>query len=173
MRARIVSQYIRMRWTKRSRGARAATVRNQIPWGVRLPVDVLESDTHTTHALQASEDNGFKIERRENSVNGDGSGTFQIGHLRVELEDAGVRVHFRYTDSEHVRTHRNLDEEVALLTPGRWTRVVWNERFSHLHEGYWWYEQAIVNVAFVDVPEADIFVSGQPVCEYVQLVKLF
>ncbi len=68
-----------------------------------------------------------------------------------------------------------LNEEAFLLEPGKYGRIVWNERCADYDTGSWYYQLHIYNILLFKrgVPPADILLTRQPDYEYKQLADLY
>ena len=181
MAPRTVAQYIRVIWTKASRGNPAASRRNAVPQAFELPADILESAEPTqVHALQVRELNDFVPARKADRWAGDGSQLLRIGCACIALEATGLHLWYEYDEAHAGRPFRryydatgtltSVKKDVGLLSPGEWARIQWNGRFL-LHAD-WWYELCTVNVAFVEDLSPDFFLTASPAVTYSKLADL-
>jgi hypothetical protein len=176
-------QYIRIFWTKASRGHARASRRNAVPRAFDLPADIIASTEPTpVHAVSVEEANSFLPVRTADIWAGDGSRALRIGCACIAFEATGLRLRFEYDESHGGAPARRrfdaqgtsalLSEDVCLLSPGDWARIEWNGRFVDIDTGSWWYELQTVNVALAEDPSPDLFLTANPTIVYSQLADL-
>ena len=165
MKPMIYVQIIRTHWTKRSRGAPAATSRACVP--LVLPVDVAalrrgqfavaiysfgESDfsrpfDSKMETLELT--NNLRYERGAFTLNWNGQNATTNWHWSAWNVGA---------PQPKFLVPRAGRMEVAL---DNWVRLRWHGRFSDQDTGKWWYEQTVVNVARCD-ENLNVDFSGEP-----------
>ncbi len=167
-------QIIRIRWTKRSRGAPAATSRAKVPWNVAGVADIkrgwLTIKTHNFGEPDFSAPQASQIELRELA----NSSHFEQGafSLRWNGEVAQTSWLWEYWDvgspePNFVTKHLGQFE----IAPDSWVRLHWQGRLTHL-EGDWEYRKTIVNVARCD-RNLNVDFSGKPARSFEWLPQLY
>ncbi|KZM36523.1 hypothetical protein [Oerskovia enterophila] len=140
-------QVVTTRWTKRSRGGDAATVRNATPVAFRLPA----GSAPLVHAVEMHEEHGF---RPVESIGG--PATAETVSLRVREGQLTV---FVPVPAWHAIPPRPRRPPAVRLAPGEWVRWQLNFRFSSLAGMQdWSYWQDTVNVACGPVSR-DVFLG--------------
>ncbi|MEU8545698.1 hypothetical protein AB0C81_01605 [Streptomyces roseoverticillatus] len=146
----IAVQWVRVTWTKRSRGAEAATIRNALPAAFTLPDAAL---LPVVHDVVMPEREGFSA--RE-SLRGQ-------AEKGVRLREAEGRLLVRPPDISSLRAMppRRRRPPAIRLAPGEWLRWQLNHRSSSAAGmADWSYEQKTLNIAYG--PHASDVFLGTP-----------
>lgn len=165
MKPAIHVQIIRTIWTKRSRGAPAATARARVPLWLPVAVAALRRGELTVVTYDFGEPDftqpsDFKIEAREltNDLRFE-QGAFS---LRWNGKSAQTDWHWNYWNVGAPEPHfptRDLGRfEIA---PDSWVRLHWQGRTLCYDEGHWQYQKTVVNVARCDA-DLNVDFSGEP-----------
>ena len=160
-----VVQEITVWWTKRSRSAPGAAVRNAVPEMFDLPFRPATMGRFDVvhHVVLIREWFGF--DHPEETVEGHAvtaGGDFRLGCVRVEPGPDVVEVVYTYDfvcGGAPERTTR--PRPVLRLRAGQWGRVVYNGRFEDRRSGEWLYKKVVANVAHVGGSSGAAF-SGEP-----------
>jgi hypothetical protein len=143
-----VAQWVRVLYTRRSRGAPAAAARNALPIAFRLPFD----DVPVLHEVTMREREGFAIHEELNRRPPSGD------EVRLRLADGRLRLEL--TPSSGGMPLRHRPAPVLSLRPGEWARWQVNYRFVERCTGAWWYRSDTLNLAHGPV-HPDVFL-GRP-----------
>ncbi|MCX2181213.1 hypothetical protein KV205_11820 [Streptomyces sp. SKN60] len=148
----ITAQWVRVSWTKRSRGGPAAALRNGLPAGFALP-----SPTPPTpgfaHAVRLREDDDFRPRAGETTLRDAG--------LVLRDENGRLRVHTNIPLLGGLPPRRRRPPAVR-LEPGQWVRWRLNYRFSSaagVRDWSYWLDT--FNVAYGPVAP-DVFLGEPP-----------
>ncbi len=151
----IVAQFVVVDWTKRSRGAPGAAVRNAVPEAFRLPP--LPPADVVVHDVWADEAGGFVPEEK---LTADAQGRM----FRFAVVDGRVAVRLLSTAVAGYSAW-GTPQVVLRVAPGTWSRVVWNRRYAST-SSEWRYRKFVLNVAWWQgldgPPPLDLFVATAP-----------
>lgn len=151
----VVVQHIRVVWTKASRGAPGAVVRNAVPAAVLIETAPLAPWVfHSVHFLERS---GFKPESQHQFTRE--THRERDRGLLLELLPDGLHVGFRWEPGVG-QPPRHERREAFTLSVGGYARVIVNGRHAP-DEGHW-YTQETYNVVFGDVVDVDTFTARPP-----------
>ncbi|HEX8384642.1 MAG TPA: hypothetical protein VF576_00580 [Rubricoccaceae bacterium] len=160
-----VVQEITVWWTKTSRSAPGAAVRNAVPELYDLPfrpATMARFDV-VHHGVLVREWTGFGDP--EESVEGHAvtpGRPLRLGCVRVEPGPDVVGVVYAYDYACGGAPERTTRPRTVLqLRPGQWGRAVYNGRFEDRGTGEWLYKKVVANVAHVGDPSDAVF-SGVP-----------
>ncbi|MFE9575105.1 hypothetical protein ACFYO1_01865 [Nocardia sp. NPDC006044] len=149
----IVMQWVRTSWTKNSRGAPAATVRNAAPVAFELP-DVGRAIVHEVTMKESSHFHASSTMRDLPPIQP------RMTMEGVSLTQVSGVLHVLPVIPPHWSLpplHRR--PPAARLEPGQWLRWQLNYRFSSLTGmGDWSYHLHTLNLAY-GLPEPDIFLG--------------
>jgi hypothetical protein len=142
----VVAQWVRVYWTKQSRGGHHAARRNALPTAFTLP----QPQAPLTHEVAMHEHDGFEPVISLH----DGVPSRDAVRLR-DIEDQ-VRVELIPTAWGMPRRHRR--PPAVRLPQGQWLRWQINYRFTHQCTGNWLYRSDTLNIAHGPVP-VDVFLT--------------
>ncbi|WKU44648.1 hypothetical protein Q3V23_11490 [Streptomyces sp. VNUA116] len=138
----IAVQWVRVTWTKRSRGAEAATIRNALPLAFVLPeAPFPDAPLPVVHDVVMSEREAFAA--RESL-----RGPAETG---VRLRESGGHLLVRppALSSLQAIPPRRRRPPAVRLAPGEWLRWQLNHRCSSAAGmADWFYEQTTLNIAY-------------------------
>ena len=151
---RLVIQLIHCQWTRASRGAPGATLRNAVPEHLPVPAEILTSPECWQHEVSFAESSNFAPHARLTQLPSDFRST---AGLALERNDDGVLCRFVWgpgigAPEREARTAFNL-------RPQQSGRLCFNGRLSldaHSDRG-WQYQKFVYNIAWVDDCAPDIF----------------
>jgi len=156
----VVAQWVRISWTKASRGGAAATRRNAVP--VAFPLPMIAAPV--LHEVRMSEAEDFEPHSSvTGAVPGESAGLRLVdGLLRVRLEPTPFGMPRRWRRPPAVR-----------LAPGEWVRWQVNYRFSYpaARGGAWTYRLDTLNLAHAAQVPAGILL-GEPTYRVDELAHL-
>ncbi|MCF3104480.1 hypothetical protein IPZ58_23215 [Streptomyces roseoverticillatus] len=134
----IAVQWVRVTWTKRSRGAEAATIRNALPVAFTLPD---AASLPVVHDVVMPEREGFAARESLHGRAERGVRLREIeGHLLVRPPDIS---------SLQAMPPRRRRPPAVRLAPGEWLRWQLNHRCSSAAGmADWFYEQNTLNIAY-------------------------
>ena len=164
----IIIQHIQTTWTKQSRGMPGAAIRNAVPRTLELPIVLGASQKIFIHKIVAHEQDNFRLQQKsEISEESD-----RYWSLSFPEDQDAVQVLFAYSYSQHGQPNRGtFRRPIFKLTAGQWGSMHINGRFTS-YSGQW-YRQHFVNIAHVDNPERNLFLSGKPDFYINKMVHLF
>ncbi|MEW2134193.1 hypothetical protein [Streptomyces sp. NPDC005435] len=146
----ITVQWVKVSWTKESRGGEAAALRNAVPVGFAVP----ELPSRVAHFVHLSERYGFEPRSAERPLR-------EVG-LSLRNEGDRLRVLARVDPMFGLPPRRRRPPAVRLL-PGQWVRWQLNYRFSSaMGMRGWSYWLDTFNIAYGPV-DPDVFLSEPPV----------
>jgi hypothetical protein len=171
----ILIQEIRSVWTKASRGAAAAALRNSVPEVALFPVISSKSMAHQIlhQIIVYGETNDF-AEPLKSEITALASASISIGCVKIKVSSSQIIVAYEYDyksgglPPRHRTPGVNLKEEV-IVEPESWVRIKYNGRFSG---DEWRYEKVVVNVGLFQKYEAGVFYSNDPTSEVTHLAEL-
>ncbi len=173
----IAVQIISTSWTKASRGARLATMRNRIP--KRLPLRLPnEIPNLLWHSVAYSERNEFSDPIAVRVSTTCENNRFGCRNAEIQLHDNSATLIYRYQTGAPARQFFDktgtyvAPEHIIEIPLNCWASIEYNGRFSCIDTGNWWYEHAVVNVAVGDIVSANVFMTTQPIEHYTQLAHL-
>ncbi len=172
--ALLVIQEICTEWTKASRGAPRATLRNAVPENVVLS-DASRGNCGSAglyHRLCYGEWNDFSspVESLANVELGE---EMLFGCVRIYPLEDPPRVVFAYDMAHGGAPERESRLETAFeLQRNAWGRVVYNGRFSEGYESVWTYRKTVCNIGLFDCYNAKVLVDSGPACVYKSLARL-
>lgn len=144
----ITAQWVRVSWTKLSRGGPAAAVRNALPAGCVLP----ELPGRSAHVVRMREEAGFAPVET----------VADVGTLNVSLREVGGRLRvLPRIGPLHGLPPRKRRPPAVKLAPGEWVRWRLNYRFSSsagMQDWSYWLDT--FNVGYGDL-SAEVFL-GEP-----------
>lgn len=178
MDAQIIVQRITTTWTKASRGAAAARLRNALPKVLRLPSEVFAAPM-AMHRVVFAESTGFD---RSESVSRTASLAELAGRdLLLAAKDMELEVQFiRDRNNAAVASRSYCDETGAVvdrvpafaLTVGQWGQLEYNGRYVDADTGNWWYGRTVVNIGLFAGAATDRFCTSRPNARFVELAIL-
>lgn len=178
----LIVQHIHITWTKVSRGGRLAQRRNQISNAFPLPqpppARFDKQEHYIVDRIEFGEGNEF-AEPIRREVSPGLEIPFRARNCRVEIKAGIPEVTFEWTDGAPRRDYIDKSgtqvpvRKTFSLSEGRWGRVEYNARFSCRDFGMWSYEHEIINVAFADPDDSNLFLNTQPEFECRQLESLW
>lgn len=172
----IIVQQIITRWTKRSRAAPEAALRNAVPKALALPLvpDRLDTPTLIHHTATYSEAHRFSMPKHE--VTGHAVHPRRIERfncIRLCWDEGQARVVYAYDAIKGGAPERtSYPRQVLALHPGEWGRVIYNGRHVALSGmSGWHYRQDVVNVAVLGRLKREPF-TGEPTQSFSDLAHL-
>ncbi len=169
----IIIQQIRATWTKKSRGAPGAIQRNTVPTSLLISPEDCE---FLFEQYNFEEEDDFiqrQMFRLVKSQIPPRVHNLVVEHQNNEL---GIKFGQYYGDGEPIRFPRiapdNTTNRTDLLLQypqkryllhlgvGKYGRLIVNGR--HAEEFYHWYSQDIYNIAVIEQPTSDMFISREP-----------
>ena len=161
----IIVQEITVWWTKRSRSAPGAAVRNAVPEAFDLPFRPATMTRFDVVHHEVLVREWFGFDHPEETVEGHAvtpGVDFRLGCARVEPGPDAVQVVYAYDFACGGAPERTTRPRPVLrLRASQWGRVVYNGRFEDRRSGEWLYKKVVVNVAHVGEPWGAAF-SGEP-----------
>ena len=163
---RAVVQQVSVTWTKRSRGAPGAVARSAVPEGFPLPDDAAAPSALVVHHVRAAERDGFiPVERVE--IPDHGVAAEDLARVELAVVDGALAVArpaARWDRTlAYPRARHQLRKAAFRLTPGTWGRLRANFRHAPEWCGDGWYQQIVVNVAWLpDGPAPAELFTGTP-----------
>ncbi|MEU7934995.1 hypothetical protein [Micromonospora echinofusca] len=145
----IVAQWVRVSWTKQSRGSPHAARRNALPMAFALP----ENRVPLTHEVTMHERDEFQP-RASLRV-----GAPSCDAVQLRYAEERVRVELIPTAWGMPRRHRR--PPAVRLARGQWVRWRINYRFTSHCTGDWLYRLDTLNIAHGPVP-VEIFLTEPP-----------
>ncbi|MCW9706549.1 hypothetical protein [Fodinibius salsisoli] len=172
----LIIQYITIRWTKKSRSASGATLRNAVPDRLALPykTEPKYDNSLIEHTVTYCEENQFSEPDQE--VN---QRLLKLGKrekyrcLDVRWEDEKAKVVYKYDFMEGGAPKRSkYPRQVLTLTSGEWGQAMYNGRHVSLFRfSGWWYKKTIINVAVMSENMKNPF-EGKPRSTFSDLAHL-
>lgn len=168
-------QIIRTVWTKRSRGAPAATARAGVPLWLPVKANLLEHGNLGIETYDFGEPDfaaplSGKIER----LNLEPNCKYENGAFLITWNNQAATTFWQWSNY-HVGAPEPQIFNSKLgryeVAPDNWVRLRWHGRFSDQDTGKWWYEQTVVNVARCDA-ELNVDFSGEPARSFEWLPSL-
>ncbi|MCL7457793.1 hypothetical protein M8I35_11440 [Micromonospora sp. MSM11] len=142
----IVAQWVRVSWTKQSRGGHHAARRNALPTAFTLP----QHHAPLTHEVTMHEHDGFQ------PVISLHNGAPSCDAVQLRHTEDQVRIELIPTAWGMPRRHRR--PPAVRLPRGQWLRWQINYRFTHHCTGDWLYRLDTLNIAHGPVP-VDFFLT--------------
>lgn len=170
-------QTIHITWTKTSRGGKLAALRNRIPKQFPLVIPE-EFPAVVWQKISFSERDQFATPSQQ--VTPFASNERFGCHNAIVVSDGDSAV-LTYRYQQGAPAPRFFDktgtcvspEHSIRIGPNQWASVEYNGRFSDVDTGNWWYEQMVVNVAFGDAIDPQIFIACEPIECYSRLAHLW
>lgn len=166
----IVIQHIQTQWSKLSRGMPAAQQRQAVAPAFVLPDTIMleQRDAEILlHHLIACEDDNFSLKQQLSYLHGGSYWTFSF-----QQNDDGLAVYFKEDCHYHGQPHHaGQPKLLCQLKRNQMAILKINGRFSR-EEGHL-YQQHIVNLAWVQQVDSNLFVSTKPVIVIDKTVDLF
>lgn len=182
----IISQLVLTEWDKKSRSAKYAAIRRDLPRAYELPPNFF-SGLHRSHSFYAWQ-NGEHFRTRE-------SFDFSLSECGAEIIEnaSGAEVYFNYQNSigapvrnyrhalrpveaeDTTYLHSTLREKAFTLTEQQpYGRMIYNGRLSDYDTGQWYYRKAVINIFFISGKfGGDLFTSREPDFVYEQTEILY
>jgi hypothetical protein len=107
---------------------------------------------------------------------GPGPELFHSGAISIRLrEGEPLSLAIKFTWSEEVGAPQRGNRHIVNLEKEQWAQIVYNGRtgFSGTVHTEWRYIQRIVNVAFTDQMDVNLFTSSKPFYRFEELADLF
>ena len=151
----LIIQHITIHWTKQSRSAEGATLRNSVPDRLDLPYKVEPENDNTLieHTVAFREKNQFSEPEQEVSQRELTLGKREKYRcVNVRWEDGKAKVVYQYEPFKGGAPKRTeYPRQVLTLAPGEWGQVMYNGRHVSLfRQSGWSYKKDIVNVAVLE-----------------------
>ena len=158
-------QIIRTHWTKRSRGAPAATARARVPLALPVAVAALQRGQLTVETYNFGEPDFARSQHYQTEVF-DLSANLRYEHGAFSFDWNGkiASTFWQWSAYNVGAPQPNFsDREMGYfeIAPNDWIRLRWRGRFSDQDTGKWWYEQTVVNVARCD-DDLNVDFAGEP-----------
>mgnify|MGYP000485751723 CR=1 FL=1 len=163
----LIVQLIDVEWTKKSRGAPNATLRNAVPNQYQLDPVNIGSGSYL-HKIEYSEYSNFEkpMVKPLKSMNEN-----QLREIQLSIESNGQSVDI-YSWGIPLRKAYPKQKLVGQLTKGTWLRVTGNARVSW--ETTWAYHKYTYNIFFGDaIKFNEVIKNNKPVCEHRDEVQLW
>jgi len=145
----VVVQEIRTRWTKASRGAPAASRRNDVPSAVPIPrgnaADLL------LHRVEYDERRDFVPEVLPTPAFSSVADIVSGLECREDAKSLIVAYIWNHSCGAPSRPHGRR----IRLAKGEWCRLIHNGRFGY--DSGWSYQSTVLNVGYVELPKAEMF----------------
>lgn len=172
--ALLIIQEIQTEWTKASRGAPRANLRNAVPESVCLPgqTQELSGSLALHHFLRYGEWNDFSSPD-ESHVIIELADELCFGCVRIYPFENHIKVVLAY-DMTHggAPERESYPKTVFELHANTWGTIVYNGRFSEGHDSVWMYRQTVCNIGMFDRFSASVFTDSQPISMHQDLAKL-
>jgi hypothetical protein len=154
----IIVQELETWWTKHSRGAPAAHLRNATPKALPVPMGVDRKQPFLLHSVRFDETESFSPRALAASP----AVSLERPARCIELrEHAPGKLVVTFAWNGMCGAPRRPRGAPIQLREGTWCRISYNGR--HGSDDAWWYFSAIVNVAFATEPDANVFLNSGPV----------
>lgn len=171
-----IIQHITIRWTKKSRGANGATLRNAVPDRLTLPYkpEPEYENSLIEHKMRYCEENQFSEPEQELSQR-----VLKLGKrekyrcLNIRWEADQAKVVYQYEPFKGGAPKRTEHpRQVLTLATGEWGQAMYNGRHVSLfRQSGWSYRRDIVNVAVLQKSSEDPF-PGEPKSTFSDLAHL-
>jgi hypothetical protein len=161
----LIVQWVRVEWTKASRGAPGAAARNAVPGRYRLPACPDPDAAQFVHVVAATEAGGFvPVAQAEAYPQLTG-----VRRLRLRAEGDGVRVRLdQELSGEPRRPHR---PQPVPLAPGEW--LCWRINWRFAWTGGWSYRADTIHLRLAARWESGLFLDGEPTRTVDELARLY
>ena len=164
--ALLAVQWIRVTWTKASRGAPGATARNAVPRAFPLPALVPQlGSALVVHYVDAAEADRFvPVERVQEHP-----GPVRLRRLRITAGPAGPSVQLdQELSGEPRRPHR---PGPVPLVPDEW--LCWRINWRFAWNGGWTYQADTIHLRRVEQWRPDLFLGAAPTRTIDESASLF
>ena len=151
----MVVQQVRVVWTKASRGAPGATLRNALPRALPLPLAWARYLSHLCVFTETA--TGFEQSDEHHRLEDDYRD--HEGELLLDLQGEALTVGYGWTEETGLPPRREK-RAAMVLQPGELGRLVVNGR--HALESGHTYTQDTFNVALAEMARKDLFTSRAP-----------
>ncbi len=154
----VIIQMICVRWTKKSRGAPGAERRNAVPKA--LPFTPADCNCLVEY-YDFNEKNDFKQVLRERLIFDHIPDRFYDLQLDYQNDELAIGTHW---DQRWAKPGRYDKTDALCLSIGQYGRLVvnWRSVDEHGEDSIHWYSQKTWNIAVVDHPTPDLFITREP-----------
>ncbi|TQV73897.1 hypothetical protein FLL45_13615 [Aliikangiella marina] len=169
----LIIQEIVSRWTKKSRGAPGAAIRNSVPefLVVSVPNSKMESDSWIYQREIFDEFKNFKEPFKQiNVLRPFKLNKFGVTDLSALEDKVAVKVNYGSWGGAPIRDYQ--ENEAFMLSTKEIGQVRYNWRVSH-DEGGWAYEKTVLNIALVSEFDSSLFVNSKPNYIYEDMPNLW
>jgi len=153
----IVVQELRTRWTKLSRGAPAASLRNRTPRALRLPVRHVQSQNSFFHRVVFAEEAAF--EPRVKEADFFANAKRELAGVEIRSDVSPLLVTFVWSHFGCGAPERPHGQRASILS-GEWCQILQNGRFGYDRE--WAYQSTVVNIAVMIDWNPEVFLTSPP-----------
>lgn len=168
----LIVQHIRIEWTKTARGGELAECRSRIPKALPLPACPMvydKQDHYFAQRLEFRECDAF-AKPRERLSTPQIDIPYRTVNCTVEWKNGAPLVEYAYCSGAPTQVGRPASWDVPR---DAWIRVEYNGRFSGMDDGNWYYLHEIINVAFAEMEQTDIFTALPPQSEFRRVSHLW
>lgn len=165
-----IIQYISTWWTRASRGAPMACVRNAVPTRITISHPVPKDANRLFHARNYSESNGFEPDDGHIIVN---EHLWNLGSVTFKKTEEGASVLYNYTLACGL-PHR-FGMRAKLFSPlDRWCQVVSIGRFkTYEYNPQIYYWKGVKNVGLFTSFDPECFLKSDPIEQFSALGDLW
>jgi hypothetical protein len=135
----LVVQHISTWWTKESRGAPMAAIRNAVPTHLPIPAQVSERTSSVLHEVRFAEP-AFEP-REELAVDADIAARLKAPCITAGCGSQGAWVSYAYARDCGGAPDRTGMRKTLVAPMGTWVQIAANGRFPAAWEGPWTYEK--------------------------------
>ena len=159
----IIIQEIETTWSKKSREANKASIRNSVPEAFDIPNN--KEDINIYQLYRYEEETEFKDPKIKIEKFNDKKLNNFFGALRLYYENNILKVKYTYSPENVGAPERTVyPKEVLSLKSGEWGRVIYTGRFCGTYSSYteWFYKKEVFNIANIEIPNISIFTKTKP-----------
>ena len=163
----IIVQRIETTWTKRSRGMPGAKARNSVPKALKLPILNSATEGLFIHEIYADENHNFELHQHWHETD-----LMKYWSLDFREESSLLRILFTYDYYQHGQPKRNAHRQpIIKLDREAFASFCINGRFTSYRGQF--YRQHFVNLAYVESPTSNIFLSERKTMTVNKMADLF
>ena len=154
-------QQIETIWSKDSRSAKKAEIRNSVPEIFEVPN--FKNNVH--QFIKYDEKDGFELPNVTTSDFNKNKSNHYFGALRLHFENDVLKVTYIYSPEQvGAPTRTMVPRTILSLENGEWGKVIYTGRFCGSHTGYgdWFYRKEVFNIANIEQPNKTVFDDIMP-----------